>query len=156
MWSEAKDANGSTLTSYSVGASIKAGDNGIRDTKLQNNCGDSAASHGYTESLPVIMTLHLPSLRVTEFDLGDSHDIPVSNHPTIANFTSDSQGNLSLKNTFATKGPYSTDLGLSDWIAKLPNQPAITLLNDGSIEMRIRWDEKNISTAGYLHFEQQK
>jgi hypothetical protein len=127
----------------------------MRDTKLQDSCGDSAASHGYTETLPLIMTLHLPSLRVTEFDLGDSHDIPVSNHPTIANFTSDSQGNLSLKNTFAAKGPYSTDLGLSDWTAKLPAQPTITLLADGSIEMRIHWDEKNISTDGYLHFERQ-
>jgi hypothetical protein len=154
MYSKTKDTNGSVLTSYSVGASIKTGQNGMRDTKLQNACGQSASSHGYTESLPVIMTFHLPSLRVTEFDLNDTHDIPASNNPTYANLISDSQGDLSLKNAFAAKGPYSTDLGLSDWTAQLPAQPAMTLLADGSIEMRIHWDQKNISTDGYLHFEQ--
>jgi hypothetical protein len=156
VYSQEKNPQGVVQNSFSAGAAIKASAAGPRDTKIQNICNQTSTANAYTETLPAVMTIHLPSLRVTEVDAGDAQDLPATNNPTYANFISDTQGNLSFKMAFSDKGPpYATKLSVTDWIATLPAPPTISLLSDGSIEMRIHWNEKNtISTDGYLHFQQ--
>jgi hypothetical protein len=139
----------------SSSASIKLGTDGMRDTKVQSAC--TSTGTPYTETLPVVMTFHLPSMRITEADIGSDEDKPSTNHPTYADFVSNTDGKIGLKNNFSSKGPpYTTGLTLNDWISQLPAAPSISVLSDGSIEIKVRWTHKDITSDGYLHFQQQK